>query len=87
MRDLWDVVQLLVIGLVAGWIAARLLGGRRYTLLGALVIGVTGALLGNALFRAANLPTSHVVFWFASALLGALLIVFLLRLVRGRGGV
>jgi uncharacterized membrane protein YeaQ/YmgE (transglycosylase-associated protein family) len=84
MQDLWDIAMLLAIGLVAGWLASRLIGERRYGLLGVLVIGVIGALLGNALFRAVNLPTSHIVFWFASALAGALLLMVLLRLVRGR---
>jgi uncharacterized membrane protein YeaQ/YmgE (transglycosylase-associated protein family) len=44
------VVAWLVVGLVAGWLAARVMGGGGYGLFGDIALGLVGALLGGLLF-------------------------------------
>jgi uncharacterized membrane protein YeaQ/YmgE (transglycosylase-associated protein family) len=44
------VVAWLVVGLVAGWLAARFVGGGGYGLFGDVALGLLGALLGGLLF-------------------------------------
>ena len=44
------VVAWLVVGLVAGWLAAKVVGGGGYGLFGDLALGLLGALLGGLLF-------------------------------------
>ena len=42
-----DLVYFLLIGLVAGWLAGKLMEGHSFGLLGNLVVGVIGAILGG----------------------------------------
>jgi uncharacterized membrane protein YeaQ/YmgE (transglycosylase-associated protein family) len=44
------IVAWLVVGLVAGWLAAKVMGGGGYGLFGDLVLGLLGALVGGLLF-------------------------------------
>ena len=46
-----NLIGLLVVGLVAGWIASRLMGSRRPGLFGLLIVGVLGSFVGGFLFQ------------------------------------
>jgi uncharacterized membrane protein YeaQ/YmgE (transglycosylase-associated protein family) len=81
-----SLVAWLVVGLVAGWLAGLVAKGSGYGLLGDLIIGVVGALLGGFLtgrvfgtdsVTGLNITTIVVAF------VGALVLIFLLRLLRG----
>ena len=43
-------IWFLLVGLVAGWLAGKVMRGAGYGLIGDLVVGVLGALLGGWLF-------------------------------------
>jgi uncharacterized membrane protein YeaQ/YmgE (transglycosylase-associated protein family) len=82
-----DGMQILawaVVGLVAGWLAGILLRGSPTTLLGNILVGIVGALTGGIFARAlldipvATLSLSTILI----ALLGAILLIGLLRLLR-----
>jgi uncharacterized membrane protein YeaQ/YmgE (transglycosylase-associated protein family) len=49
------ILWYLIIGLIAGWVAGRIIRGRGLGLTGNLVIGLTGALVGGYLFNALKL--------------------------------
>jgi uncharacterized membrane protein YeaQ/YmgE (transglycosylase-associated protein family) len=73
----------LLIGLVAGWLAGRLLKGRGLGLLGNLVVGVLGALLGGHLLQWAGIATGHgLVGALLSATLGALVVLGLVAVLK-----
>ena len=77
-------LQVLLIGLAAGWLAALILGERRFGLLGYLVVGVAGSFVGSFLFRLAGFAAQG---WFAhlvAAIAGALILIAVLRALRGR---
>jgi uncharacterized membrane protein YeaQ/YmgE (transglycosylase-associated protein family) len=69
------IVAWIVIGLVAGWLAAKVMGGNRYGLVLDLVLGLAGALVGGFVFGLLMQSDNSVVgdtgFW------GSLLIAFL----------
>jgi uncharacterized membrane protein YeaQ/YmgE (transglycosylase-associated protein family) len=44
------IVAWLVVGLAAGWLAAKVMGGGGYGLFGDIVLGLIGALVGGLLF-------------------------------------
>ena len=44
------IVAWLVVGLVAGWLAAKVMGGGGYGLFGDIILGLAGALVGGVLF-------------------------------------
>lgn len=80
---LLNAALLLLIGLVAGFLAATVLGERRrYGIMGYLVVGVIGALGGSYAFKSLNIPTASPLLTLLAAFLGAIVLVLLLRLLR-----
>ncbi len=77
-----NLLVFLLIGVVAGWLAGRIMKGRGFGLAGDLIVGVLGALLGGFLFDALGVPVHG---WLGSAVMavvGAMVLLFLLGLLR-----
>ncbi len=80
-----DVVNLLVflgIGLAAGWAAGAVMGTKSIGVLGYLIVGVIGAFLGGLLFDYIPAEVVSLLSRFAVALVGAIVLLFLLRLIK-----
>ena len=77
-----DLVLFLVIGLVAGWLAGRIMKGRGFGLIGDLVIGVIGSFVGGWLFTQLGIATSGWAGSLVTALVGAVVLLYLLRLLK-----
>ena len=79
------IIGWIVIGIVAGWLAEKVMG-RSHGLITNLIVGVIGALLGG--FIASNLLGIDVggfnVVTLLVAFLGACLLLFLVGLVKRR---
>jgi uncharacterized membrane protein YeaQ/YmgE (transglycosylase-associated protein family) len=69
-------------GLVAGWLAGLVMKGGGYGVIGDLVVGVLGAVLGGFLFGALGISAGGFAGSIIVATVGAVVMVFLLRLVR-----
>ncbi|HEY7607984.1 MAG TPA: GlsB/YeaQ/YmgE family stress response membrane protein [Alphaproteobacteria bacterium] len=83
MSTLIDAAYLLLIGLVAGFLAATLLGERRrYGVIGYLVVGVIGAIGGNYVFGSLQLPNTGTEWRLIAGVVGAIVLILLLRLLR-----
>ena len=83
--DLASIVVLLIVGLVAGWLAGRIMRSR-YGLLGDLVIGVIGAYLGKWLFGLLGVSLGGgILGTLITAVIGAVVLLFVFRLIFGRG--
>ena len=76
------LLVILIVGLVAGWLAGKIVRGAGFGLIGDLFIGIVGAFIGNWLF-----PNLHlgpvIVSEIISATIGAVILLFLIRLVSG----
>jgi uncharacterized membrane protein YeaQ/YmgE (transglycosylase-associated protein family) len=72
------------VGLIAGWLASMIAGGG-LGLLGEIVVGIVGAFLGGLIFRQFNLtaPFTGIPGTIFVAFIGALVLLIVLRLVRG----
>lgn len=77
---------LLVVGALAGWVAGLILNRRGFGLLGNLVIGVGGALLGKFVLQLVGFGIGTRLAFAITAVLGAVLLLWLLSLLPGRGG-
>ena len=77
-----SLVWFLLIGLCAGWLAAKLVKGGGYGLVGDLVVGVIGALLGGWLFGQLGIVASGMFGSLITAVVGAIVLIFLLRVLR-----
>ena len=80
------IIGWIIIGIVAGWLAEKVMG-RSHGLVTNLIVGVVGALIGG--FIAENLLGQPVGGFNLATLLvafgGAVLLLFLLGLVKRRG--
>ena len=76
------VIAWIIIGLIAGWLAHVILGGRG-GFLGNIAVGLVGAIFGGFLFEKLNL---HVMpdFWgnLITATIGAVLFLVIWRAIR-----
>jgi len=72
----------IVIGILAGWLAGKIMRGRGFGLLLDLVIGIVGALLGGFIFGALGIYSGSLVGSLIIATIGAMLLLYLARLIR-----
>ena len=77
-----SLIWFLLIGLVAGWLAGKLMKGSGYGLIGDLVIGIVGAFLGAWLFGLLHIAAYGLAGSLVTALVGALVFSWLLRLMK-----
>ena len=78
MHLLW----FLLIGGVAGWLAGKIMRGGGFGLLGNVVVGVVGALLGGHLLRFLGVSFGGLVGSLVTATLGAVVLLFLIGLLK-----
>ena len=79
------ILAWIIVGLVAGWLASKLVGGG-YGLLGNLVLGLVGAFIGGIVFTALGFGGSvSFIGSIAIATVGAIILIAISRLfLRGR---
>ena len=75
----------LIVGLVAGVLASLVMGGTGYGLIGDIIIGIVGAFVGGWIFSALGVtsPLAGLAGTILVAFIGAVVLLFLLRLIRG----
>jgi len=80
-----SLVLILVVGVVAGWLAGQLVRGTGFGLIGDLIIGVIGAFIGTWLLPQLNIHIgSGMVGAIVSATIGAVLLLIILRVFQKR---
>jgi uncharacterized membrane protein YeaQ/YmgE (transglycosylase-associated protein family) len=75
----------IVVGLIAGAIAARVVAGRGFGCIADIVVGVAGAIIGGFLLSALFGVSGTVGFWgsLVVAFIGAAVLLAVLKLVSG----
>jgi len=82
-----SLLIILLVGLVAGWLAGQIIQGTGFGLIGDLAIGVVGAFIGGWLLPQLGIQLgSGIISAIINATLGALLLLLIIRLVRGGNG-
>ena len=82
-----SLMILLVVGLIAGWLAGQIVQGTGFGVVGDLLVGIAGAFIGSWLLPQFGLHFgSGIVLAVINATIGALLLLLVIRLVRGGGG-
>jgi uncharacterized membrane protein YeaQ/YmgE (transglycosylase-associated protein family) len=77
-----SLLWFLIIGLIAGFLAGKIMNGSGYGLIGDLVIGVVGALIGGWVFGLLGIATYGLIGSLVTALIGALLLIFIIRMIK-----
>ena len=78
-------ISWIIVGLIAGAIAARVVAGRGFGCIADIVVGVAGALIGGFLLGAIFHVTGTVGFWgsIIVAFVGAAVLLSVLKLLSG----
>ena len=81
-----SIIVILLVGLVAGWLAGKIVRGAGFGLIGDIVIGIVGAFIASWL-----MPRLHIALGtglireIINATLGAVVLLLIVRLVSGGG--
>jgi len=82
-----SLLIILVVGLIAGWLAGQIMQGAGFGIVGDLLIGIAGAFIGSWLLPQLGLHLgSGIIPAIVNATIGAMLLLLVIRLVRGGGG-
>ena len=80
-----SLLIILLVGIIAGWLAGQIMRGTGFGLLGDLIIGIIGAFIGNWLLPQLGIHLGvGMVAAIINATIGAMLLLFVLSLLRGR---
>lgn len=80
------ILVILFVGLVAGWLAGKIVRGTGFGIIGDILVGIGGALIANYLFPklGIRLGTGLVAEIIQSAI-GAVVLLLIVRLLRSGG--
>jgi len=82
------ILAWIVVGLIAGWLASRVMRGGGYGLIGDIVVGIVGAVIGGFLaatfLKMPNAVNGINVTSILVAFVGAVILLAILRAVSGR---
>ena len=77
-----NLIWFLLVGLIAGWLAGRVMRGGGFGVVGDMIVGIIGALLGGWLFGILGIHAGGLIGAIIVAFVGAVLLLFLLRVIR-----
>ena len=82
-----SLLVIILVGIVAGWLAGRVVRGAGFGIIGDLLVGIVGAFIGNWLLPKIGLHLgTGLVSAFVNATLGAIALLLVVRLLGGGGG-
>ena len=82
-----SLLIVLAVGVIAGWLAGQIVQGTGFGIVGDLVIGIIGAFIGSWLLPQLDIHLgAGLVAKIANATAGALVLLLVIRFVRGGGG-
>ena len=74
---------MILIGMIAGWLAGQFMTGKGFGVIGDIIVGVTGALIGGLLFQKTGImPGSGLIGSLIVATSGAIIFLYGLRMVK-----
>ncbi|CDZ49249.1 GlsB/YeaQ/YmgE family stress response membrane protein [Neorhizobium galegae] len=81
-----SLLVILLVGVVAGWLAGQIVRGAGFGLIADMAIGIVGALIGSWLLPQLHIALgSGIVPAIANATIGAIILLLIISVVRGGG--
>ena len=82
-----SLLVIILVGIVAGWLAGRVMEGGGFGLIGDLLIGLVGAFIGDWLLPRLGVHLGEgLVALILNAFIGAVVLLLILRLLNGGWG-
>jgi uncharacterized membrane protein YeaQ/YmgE (transglycosylase-associated protein family) len=81
-----NLIVIILVGVIAGWLAGQIVAGGGFGLLGDLLLGIVGAFVGDWLLPQLGLHVGvGIIGLIVNAAIGAIILLLILRLLyRGR---
>ena len=76
------LIWFLLIGLIAGWLAGKVMRGGGYGVVGDMIVGVIGAFIGGWLFSLIGISAGGLIGSIITAFVGAVVLLLILRAIR-----
>ena len=76
------LIWFLLVGLVAGWLAGKIMKGSGYGVIGDIVLGVIGAVVGGFLFRLVGIAAYGLLGAIIVATIGAVVLIAVARFLK-----
>ena len=76
------LVWVVLVGILAGWLAGQITKGRGFGIRGDLIVGIIGSLLGSLLFGAIGIFAYGLLGRLVMAVVGAIVLLWLIRLIK-----
>jgi uncharacterized membrane protein YeaQ/YmgE (transglycosylase-associated protein family) len=81
-----SLLIILLVGIVAGWLAGQIVQGTGFGLIGDLIVGLIGAFIGDWLLPRLGIHLGvGIIALIINAFIGAVVLLLILRLVSGGG--
>lgn len=80
MSWLWWII----IGAIAGWLAGKIMRGGGFGFIVNILVGIAGALIGGWVFGLIGISTSGIFGSLITALVGAILLLWIISLFKKR---
>lgn len=81
--DIEQIITMLVVGGVAGWLAGLIMKGGGFGIIGNIVVGVLGAFAGSYLFDVLDIRiASGLAGSLITAVIGAVVVLFVIGLIK-----
>ena len=78
-----SLIALLLVGLVAGWLAGKLINGTGFGIIGDLIIGIIGAFIGNWLLGVLGIFIGMgIIGAIISATIGAIALLIVIKMIK-----
>jgi uncharacterized membrane protein YeaQ/YmgE (transglycosylase-associated protein family) len=79
------IVVILFVGLIAGWLAGKIVRGTGFGIIGDIIVGIAGAFISSLLFPRLGIHlgvglVSEIIY----SAIGAVVLLLIVRLLRGR---
>jgi uncharacterized membrane protein YeaQ/YmgE (transglycosylase-associated protein family) len=79
----WSIVILLLVGLIAGWLASLIVRGGGFGVIGDIIVGIIGAFFGTWLLAKVGIVIGGgILAAIINATIGAIVLLLLLRLIK-----
>lgn len=81
-RMISNLIWWVVVGLIAGWAAGKIMKGGGYGAVMDIILGVVGAVVGGWLLGALGVHAGGLISTIVVAIIGAIFLIWLTRLIK-----
>ena len=73
------LIEILLIGLIAGWLAGKVMRGRGYGVVVDIIVGIIGSFLGGFVFGILGIYAGSLIGRIIVAFIGAVILIWIVR--------